>query len=101
MYFSEIFKLIGKFLIAFSLLFLIPISMSIYYEFFVSAEMHPQPHTTFAFLYSLILTLGSGISFLLLGSEKGFSLHRKEALVAVVLVWFILPFVASFPFLFN
>lgn len=102
MTYSEIFKILGKFITGFSLALLVPIAVGIYYQYIAPPAAHPQPHSTFAFIYSFILCLGIGMSFIMLGAgtETSF-LYRREGLAAVVMLWLILPAIGALPFIIS
>jgi trk system potassium uptake protein TrkH len=102
MTYSEIFKILGKFLTGFSLTLLIPLAVGVYYQFIAAPAAHPQPHSTFAFIYSFILCLGIGMSFIMLGSRTEISfLYRREGIAAVVMLWLILPAIGALPFVIS
>ena len=53
-------KLLSKYLFYFSLLLLAPLLLSAYYQFF--SPSHPQPHTFFSFLSTLLISLSISLS---------------------------------------
>lgn len=98
MLYREIFKIVGYFLLGFALTLLLPLSVSVYFDFFVS---DPHSSSTAAFGVTFVTTLSLGWIFRAIGgSEKG-ALYRREGLAAVVLIWFVTPAIAGLPFLLS
>lgn len=101
MLYREIFRVLGLYLMGFSVAFILPLLISAYFQFFAEPGSHPQPHATFSFLLSLLLGSFLGFIFYFLGKEAKGSLYRREALAFVVIIWFLTPMIASLPFLLS
>lgn len=101
MFYRDICKILGYYLIAFSLAFLVPFSLAYYYEFIAEESVHPQPHSTFYFLESFIICLILGLFLFRLGGKAKGRLFRKEGLAIVVIIWLLTPALASLPFILS
>jgi len=101
MAYKDIFRILGIYLFGFSLLFLLPLTLAFYYQFFASAEDHFQPHTTYAFFLSLVTSLAASAIFFMIGRNSKGHLFKKEAIVVVVAMWFITPAISALPFLYS
>lgn len=99
MLWRDIAKILGLFFLGFSLVFVIPLIMAAYYEFYVPPEMHLQPHSTGAFLLALLITSAFGGMLYFFGRKTEGMMYRREALIVVVLIWCLIPLFGSIPFL--
>lgn len=100
MEFREIFRIIGLYLYGFSWMFLIPLLVAAYYQFFAETN-HPQPHSGVAFLISFVFCLATAQLFYWFGKKAKGNLYKKEAIIAVVAIWFISPVIAGMPFILS
>ena len=98
MLYKEISRVLSFYLLYLALALGVALGVSAYYEFFVAPEAHPQPHTTMAFVYSILIDLGLAGIFRLIGHSAVGRLHRREGLAIVVLIWFITAIVGGLPF---
>lgn len=94
-----ILKLLSKYLYYLSFLMLLPLGLAAYYQFF-DYESHPQPHSTFAFVLTLSLTLLLAFVCSRFGSS-GEPLRRREGIILVVAIWLVTSLVSAFPFYFS
>lgn len=98
MLYRNICNLLGSFFCVFSLAFLFPIAVAIYYQFYLAPELHPQPHTTDAFLGSFGICLVFGILLKVIGRNSSGQLYLREGLATVVLIWTLTPAISALPF---
>lgn len=98
MYYRDVFRILGYFFIGFSLSFTLPLALAVYYEFFQSPELHPQPHTTSFFVESILICVALALIFLMFGRNAKGHIFLKEGLAIVVLIWFLTPAIAALPF---
>ncbi|MBA3957348.1 MAG: TrkH family potassium uptake protein [Parachlamydiaceae bacterium] len=101
MNFRDIFKILGVYFFAFAGLMLLPMLIAVYYQFFVDPAQHPQPHSTLAFFESVIVCAGVGSLFYFFGRNTSARLYKKESIALVVIIWFLTPALAAFPFTFS
>lgn len=101
MAYKDIFRIIGLYLFGFSLMFLVPLSAAIYYQFFTDPTDHPQQHITASFLLSILVCLILGQLCYWLGRNSKGHLFKKEAILVVATIWILTPAVAALPFLFS
>lgn len=95
---KSVFKIIGLYLLGFCFVLLIPLCLASYYQFIADPVDHPQPHSTGAFLITLLICGGMGKLFHLLGGDASPHLFKKEGIAVVALVWFLTPAIAGLPF---
>lgn len=101
MLYRQISKVLGLYLIGFSGIFLLPLLIAAYYQFFADPSLHPQPHSTLSFFQSIICCALLGGVFLMLGRKSQGQLYRREALALVVIIWILTPLVSALPFSFS
>lgn len=101
MLYREIFKILGVFCLGFAMVLMIPLSLSIYYQYFSDPSLHPQHHSTITFLESIATCTLIGLGFLFLGRKAQGQIYRREGLVAVVLIWALSPLLGGLPFYFD
>ncbi len=101
MYTRAICRILGFYLGLFSLILLIPLCVSIYFQFFVDPVTHPQPHSTMAFVYSILVTLGFALIFHLIGRKTKQQLYKRESILLVMIIWMITTALGALPFMFS
>lgn len=89
-------KVISTYLFYLSALLSIPLALAGYYQLFPDA--HPQPHSTLAFLLTLLLSLSLATLLRFLGHNTKDSLYRRESILIVVFIWIITALLSSLPF---
>jgi trk/ktr system potassium uptake protein len=97
MLYREICKVLGLYLYGFAATLLFPLGVAVYYRFF-GLEFHPQQHTFDTFLLTIILSLLLASLLFWIGRNTAGRLYRKEALLSVVIIWFLTPALAALPF---
>ncbi len=98
MLFCEICKLLGRYLLLFTLVLLIPTAIAFYYQLFVPASSHPQPHSGGAFLGTALLSFLLALVSSWMGRKASSRIHRTDAIFAVVLIWCITTLLSALPF---
>lgn len=98
MRYQEVSKLIGKLLIYFSLILLIPLFIAIYYQF-ISPSI--KPNSTLAFLYTILVSLGLSALFLFGGRKASGNFFRRESVLIVIMVWVLATIISALPFYFS
>lgn len=101
MSYRDVVRILGYNFLLFSLLILIPLAVAVYYQFMIPPESHPQPHSTLAFLETFSICFLLGATCWIFGLKASKTLYKKEAIAAVVLIWFITPAIAALPFLLS
>src|SRR5580692_3884319 len=98
---AEICKVLEKYLLYFTGVLLLPLGVAILYDFFIE-EPYFQTPATFAFLETMAVCLIlSKIAFFYGRRAAPRTLHRKEGIFFVVLIWFITAGLAALPFQFT
>lgn len=101
MIFREIWKILGAFFLAFSLMLLIPLGLAVYYEWITDTPPITPP-SALAFLETFGIGLAIAAILLFLGRKAhGKELYRKEGLISVVMIWLLTPMFAALPFLLS
>lgn len=98
MLFKDIFRVLSIFFYILALPLLIPLGMAIYCEWIVGPQVYPQPPCALAFLLAILSSLCLGALFSYFSKGSIGKLYRREALLLVVLIYFLTPFVAAIPF---
>ncbi|MFA6916011.1 MAG: potassium transporter TrkG [Parachlamydiales bacterium] len=80
---------------------LIPFMLAAYYQLHLSPVEHPQQHSTYAFLITILITLSIAAICHYFGRNVQGRLYLKESILTVVLVWVLVPALSALPFLFN
>ncbi|MCH2694405.1 MAG: TrkH family potassium uptake protein [Acidobacteriia bacterium] len=88
--FLNLWYIIGNFLIALSGIMLVPLALA----FWNGNDVTPLG-------YSCLITIFLGISFRLAFPKPNYDLNRREALLLVCLIWFLVCFFGSLPFYFS
>lgn len=101
MRYVEINRVLSRFFLYFSAILLIPLSVSILYDFFLEKELCLPLPATWAFLNTLGITLLLYVVFSYVGKKATGSLYRKESILIVALIWFISAAIAALPFYFT
>ncbi|MGM0439999.1 MAG: TrkH family potassium uptake protein [Chlamydiota bacterium] len=99
--YREIARVLGYYLISFALVLCIPLAVSVYYEYGASIGTHPQPHGTWAFVYTIVIDIIIAGGCLWWGRRATGNLFRQEGLVLVVIIWFITAAIGGMPFYFS
>jgi trk system potassium uptake protein TrkH len=102
MSYKEIRRIISAYLYLFAAILCVPLLLAAYYQLRIGDTSHPQPHATMAFIYTVAICLG--LAWLLAkGTSKAPTmLHRqREALISVVIIWFLTPAIGALPFIFS
>ena len=99
---KEVFKFISGYFFIFAAVMGIPFLMAFYYQFMVPAYLHPQPHSTLAFLITLLFCLGLGFVFRKLGKgADGRRFFRKEGFLSLCIIWFLSGIIGGMPFILS
>lgn len=98
MSFPDLCRVLGKYLLYFSLALCLPLGVAIYYQYIASPEIHPQPHSTWAFFLTILICLC--LSFLLSykGKKAKGILYRKESILLLVFIWILTSLISACPF---
>ena len=77
----------------------IPLLIASYYQFFVPKHLHPQPHSTVAFLVTLLFCISLGAVFRYMGKgAEGRRFFRKEGFLSLCIIWFLSGIIGGMPF---
>ena len=101
MNFREICRVLGVYLYFFAGALCLPLLVAVYYQFFALPQDHPQPHSTWAFLLTIVSVLIFASVLRYLGRKGVGELYRREALTLVVLIWFVSAAIGGLPFIFS
>jgi len=101
MLYREIAKVVGTYFVGFSFALLLPLFLSVYYQFYIDPALHPQPHPTLAFEGTWLITLALGSILRFWGRKTKGYFFRREGLMCVVLIWFLSPVIGAMPFLLS
>jgi trk system potassium uptake protein len=96
MLFRQVSQILSKYLFYLAVLLSLPLFLAAYYQFL--SPSHPQPHSTFAFLLTLLISSILGILLRFIGRSATGQLYRRESILVVVLIWIVTSFISSLPF---
>jgi len=102
MYYSAVFRELGKYLLYLAGILFLPLAVSIYYDFFQIPLVSDFKYSaTFAFLCTIAICLLCGLSLFHGCGRKIPTLYKKESLLLVALIWLLTGIVGALPFLFT
>ncbi|HEY2811227.1 MAG TPA: TrkH family potassium uptake protein [Rhabdochlamydiaceae bacterium] len=88
----------AKYLLYFTVVLLLPLGVSILYDFFID-KPHFHIPTTVAFLVAIAITLGlAGLASLCGNKAQKRELYRKEGILFVVIIWLLTTALSALPF---
>ncbi len=61
-------------------------------------SQHPQPHSTYAFGWTLLICLSLALGLHLYGKGGNGQIHRRDGILLVVAIWLITCFIGALPF---
>lgn len=91
-------RFIGKYILCFSGLFIIPLIVDCFYLF--SKEEHLQPLAGYSFLISFIMCAILGGACLFFGKKRKVNFFNREMIFFVILMWVMTTLMGALPFLF-
>lgn len=101
MHYKEILRTLSNYIWILTLPLLLPLLLAIYCDHIAPEGEYLQSHTTLAFLATIFVTLLLGWIFRIIGKKSSHELYRKEALLLVLMLYFITPFISALPFYFS
>ncbi|HSX27144.1 MAG TPA: TrkH family potassium uptake protein [Chlamydiales bacterium] len=97
----QILQILGKYLFYLAIALCLPLCLAFYYEFLANPNLHPQPHSTFAFFIAFLISLIAALIFRSFGRKNIGQLYRREGILLVVLIWFVTSLISALPFYFS
>lgn len=101
MLYKDICKILTYFVLGITAALAIPLLLAGYYEFIALPTAHPQPHTTLAFLKTILICLATAGVLWGVGRKAKGVLYRREGIAIVVIIWLGIPILAALPFLIS
>jgi trk system potassium uptake protein TrkH len=98
MLYKEISRVFAYYLFGLAMLLCLPLMIAGYYEYFTDPAMHPQPHSTMAFVDAIFIAVFLGACLRFAGKGATGELFRREGLAVVVLIWFMTAVIGGIPF---
>lgn len=98
MLYLAICRVLGRCLLYLTAILFIPLGVSILYEIVWNETIFLQTTATTAFLMTILICGSVGLLMAYLGRRADESLHRKESILLVVVIWFLTAAVAGLPF---
>ncbi len=92
-------KILSRYLFYLAALLCVPLVLAIYYQ--VHPANHPQPHSAFAFLWTLIICVAIASILWFVGRKATEQLYRRDSILLVVLIWIVTSFISALPFTFS
>lgn len=101
MFYKEIFRTLGNYLLYFALILCVPLAVSIYYEFISLPEEYTQQHSTLAFFNTIVITLIVAFIFRFLGRKATGLFYRKESVILAVSIWIVSAGLGALPYYYT
>lgn len=101
MSYKEISKILSVYVFFLAIALCVPLGVAIYYEFIASPELHLQPHSTLAFILTIVICVILGICLRWFGREAVGKVFRREGIVIVGIIWFLTATIGGLPFIFS
>lgn len=101
MLYRDISRALGYYLWVLLIPLIIPTAISIFCEWIVGPAVYPQPPSAWAFLITMAITAFLGLFFWYFGLKSKRHLFRREALLLVLIVYFLTPAIGALPFWIN
>lgn len=98
MNYREIFRILGNYLLYFSLIICIPLGVAIYFQFVLDDIVNPKPDSSLEFLITFTTCVLTGFVFRFFGRNSKGGLHKRESIILVVFIWFITSIISAMPF---
>ena len=97
----KISQILGKYLTYLSIALCFPLLVAAYFQFIAAPADHPQPHSTLAFFFTLLICLVLAQALRMAGGNPTEQLYRRESILIVVLIWIVTSIVSALPFYFS
>jgi trk system potassium uptake protein TrkH len=102
MSYREILHILSSYLYLLAVILCLPFFLAAYYQFRIELNTHPQPHSTAAFAYTIGICVGlAGLCAKGAGKTKTMLYRQREALICVVIIWFLTPAIGALPFILS
>lgn len=101
MLYRDISRTLSTFLLGLTLPLLLPLAIAVYCEKIAGPEIYPQPPSAFAFFATIVITIFLALLFRFLGAKSTGQLFRREAILLVVLFYFVTGVIGGLPFYLN
>lgn len=98
MNYREISRILGNYLLYFTLILCLPLGVAIYFQFVLDQQANPKPDSSVAFLITIAVCFISAYLFRFFGKKSEGSLHKRESILLVILIWFITSFIGALPY---
>lgn len=98
MFYREIFRTLGNYLLYFTLILCVPFSVSIYYQFIAIPGEFPQQNSSLAFFETIFITLIVAFIFRWIGRKATGTFYRKESVILAVSIWIVSASLGSLPY---
>lgn len=93
-------RLIGKYIMGFSLLFIVPMAIDLIF-FFKQSATYPQPSAFFPFMWAFIICFAVGLLLFFIGKKCTVNFFAREMIFVVILFWVMATLMGALPFVFS
>ncbi|NGX31865.1 MAG: Trk system potassium uptake protein TrkH [Chlamydiae bacterium] len=97
----QVSRILGGFLIGFSLTMLLPFFVSIYYRFYSGDVLYASIEIPMAFIWSILIGCALGGVLFYMGEKPTQLFYTREIIMLVILMWVISAFIGALPFMFS
>lgn len=98
MNFKIVSKTLGRYLIYFSLVLLVPLFVDLYYQFISKSTNFPPVFSSLEFFETFLICNALGLLLYFIGKKSKAPLMKKDSILLVVLIWVLSAFISALPF---
>lgn len=98
MNYREIFRILGNYLLYFTLILCLPLGVAIYFQFVLDDVVNPKPDSSLEFLITFFICLTIAFIFRYFGKGSKGILYKRESIILVVLIWLVTSIISALPF---
>ncbi len=98
MRYKEISHLLSHFLFIFSGILVIPLLVTLYFDFAIPSSLHPFPSSFFAFFTTFAITLFFAVILKIIGQDATRRFYKRESLLIVIFIWIFVSILGAVPF---
>lgn len=98
MNYKEISRILGNYLLYFSLILCIPLGVAIYFQYIIEENKNLKPNSSYEFFLTFLICLGIAFLLRFLGRSSKGLLYKRESIILVMLIWFVTSSIGALPF---
>jgi trk system potassium uptake protein TrkH len=96
-HYKEISRILGKYFFYFSLILLVPLCVSVYFDYIKPSSI-VFPKSSLSFVVTLFISLFISMVFSFWGKKASREIFRKESILLVIIIWIVSVAIGALPF---